>query len=125
MRVDFNNYNSNKQQTFGMSCEITDKAVLNLKSRFMTAKDTDRFEKVVKRFDDKGKLIKGTLDEVNGDLVASIFSEGRYYETKTESTFSRLFRGPISFLESWADRADKIEQRILSDIKIEEIAGKH
>lgn len=87
----------------------------------MTPKDMDRFEKVIKHFDEKGELIEGRLDEIYGDLTASIISSGRYSETKTEGWFSHSFRSPIKFIEKWADRADRIEQKLQNDIRLEQI----
>lgn len=122
MQVNFDT-NTNYNPQFG-NYEITEKALIHLKQRFMTPKDLDRFEKVIKHFDKKGELIEGKLDEINGDLTASIFSSGRYSETKTEGWFSHLFRSPIHFIENWAKRADKVEAQIKNDIRLEEIAKK-
>ena len=120
MQVNFDTNRTYKPQ-FG-NANITKKAVTHLKTRFMTPEDIERFSKVIDRFNKKGKFIEGTLDEVNGNLTASIWSQGRYSETKTEGWFSHLFRSPIKFIEKWADRADRIEQKLQNDIRLEEIA---
>ena len=117
--------NYTQRQNFGMSVRVTEKATRHLKSRFMSPKDIKRFEKVIKRFDEKGDFIEGTLDEFHGGLVASIYSDGRYSENVYEGTFSRLFRSPINFIEEWAGRADKVEAKLKNDVKLEEIANKY
>jgi len=122
MQVNFNT-NQSYNQNFGNS-RITDKAVIHLKTRFMTSADLDRFEKVIERFNKKGEFIEGLLDEVNGDLTASIFSKGRYSEKMTEGTFSRLFRSPIGFIEKWAKIADEVEVQLKNDVRLEELAKK-
>jgi len=115
--------NRSYNQNFGNAI-VTKKAVTHLKTRFMTPADMDRFEKVIERFNKKGKFIEGLLDEINGDLTASIFSSGRYSEDMTEGTLSRLFRSPIHFIEKWADRADEVEARLKNDVRLEELVKK-
>ncbi len=90
----------------------------------MTSEDLDRFEKVIEGFNKKGEFIEGSLDEINGNLTASIFSSGRYSEDMTEGTFSRLFRSPIRFIEKWAKRADEVEAQLKNDVRLEELAKK-
>ena len=123
MQVNFETNNYSHKQNFGNS-KVTEEAVRHLKSRFMTSKDMDRFEKVIERFNKKGAFIEGELDENHGSLTASIFSQGRHFENMTEGTFSRLFLSPIHFLEKWADRADKVEEKLMNDVKLENIAKK-
>ena len=122
MQVNFDT-NHSYNQNFG-NARVTEKAVTHLKTRFMTSADLDRFEKVIERFNKKGEFIEGVLDEVNGNLTASIFSQGRYSENMTEGTFSRLFRSPIGFIEKWAKRADKVEDQLKNDVRLEELAKK-
>ncbi len=122
MQVNFET-NHSYNQNFG-NASVTEKAVSHLKTRFMTPADMDRFEKVIERFNKKGEFIEGSLDEINGDLTASIFSLGRYSENMTEGVFSRLFRSPIHFIEKWADRADAVETRLKNEIRLEELVKK-
>lgn len=122
MQVNFDN-NHSYNQNFGNS-RVTQKAVAHLKTRCMTSEDLDRFEKVIERFNKKGEFIEGSLDEVNGNLTASIFSSGRYAEDMTEGTLSRLFRSPIRFIEKWAKRADEVEAHLKNDVKLEKLIKK-
>ena len=122
MQVNFDTSHS-YNQNFG-NARVTEKALIHLKARFMTPADMDRFEKVIERFNEKGEFIEGSLDEINGNLTASIFSAGRHSEDMTEGTFSRLFRSPIRFIEKWADRADRVEAKLRNDVRLEKLVKK-
>ena len=122
MQVNFNTTCNNSYHQSFESAEITEKALNHLKTRYLTPKDMDRFEKIVKHFEAKGDFIRGTLDEVNGNLTASINSPSRHSESSTEGWFSHLFRSPIHFLETWAKRADVVEKMCNAKVKLEELA---
>ena len=121
MQVNFNSNCYSQKQNFGMAVTVTDRATRHLKSRYMSDKDLERFGKVIDRFKNKGDFIKGALDEVSGDLKASIFSPGRYFESVTEGFFSKIFRSPIHFIEAWADRADRVEAKLKNDVNLEKL----
>lgn len=98
---------------------IPKEAFIHLGTRFMTADDLERLEKLLQTRKENEHFVKLRFNEVNGDLTALIWSDGRYSEELTESGFRRLFRSPIHFIEDCVNKAEKVEAKISKDIEFE------
>ena len=119
MQVNFDT-NRSYNQNFG-SYKATPSGLKLLGSINMSPNDMNRFKAVIKRFNEKGDFIQGTLDEFNGKLNLSIFCSGRHSESKTVGISNPLF-SPIRHLEKWADRADIVEKMCKAEANLEELA---
>ena len=120
------NCNCPKPQ-FGMAIHVGDNNVERvLKSGVKSLKDVEKINDIFKKQNQNSKIdIRLFANDKTGKLSANVYandySVNGFYRSYSENFFSRLFRGPVKFIEKLAKVANKEEAKIL---KKEEIANK-
>lgn len=107
------------------SNEFVNKAIMK---RIKTPEASQRLAKAFNRADSNKhvdiNLFVNPDDTLSANIYAKNLSKYNYFSQHQENAFTKLFKGPVGFIEGLVVKAEKMAEKVKKQIDIEEIMEK-
>ena len=124
MQVNLHTQTLNKQN-FGMAIHSNPNVNKVLKSRIKKAEDLERLNRIIEEQAKNDKVDITLLVMPDGkSLNANVYSTDntnlgeKFFKQYTENAFTKLFQGPVGFIEGVAKKAQKQADRIKKHLEL-------